>query len=484
MGEVRDEGNSNLENHKRAKEEDDGYLESKKMKGNFNGSEIDVSTSIENTPAEGDTINTSMKDKDTTGPKIESNIEESNSLNISRSGSQESNARPSLSGGNTSMPNMSTQGPSIHGGSEGHNKSGSPSVMGSESLVNRGSRGSTYTPTSTQASGVNTGLAFPDPSRRDNFMRSTNQVPLVSRSYSALPASGFQHTAQPGLNTRAEQDSNDPTKLNDALAVAGVDIQREEELLMQQQQNRQPRYNMGYLQNQFYNTRPALPATFLYPYHLASYMQKVARENGVVQSFYQDPEMLELMSAACEYWLSNIVTKTVMLSRHRRRGISSFNKDKKVPAPNQRSEFTRELRNLALKQREMEEKRVNKRLALGLEKTGENDSGESASKAGAEETLHRAANATAAMMTMNSGRKKYSWMTAGSGSGPDDVKGSPSADKGRASHLLAARGDNGLRYREIRTGNTVTMKDLLGALEDERMGTDKAIIKGYAKMKD
>lgn len=140
----------------------------------------------------------------------------------------------------------------------------------------------------------------------------------------------------------------------------------------------------------------------------------------------------------------------------------------------------------------MEEKRVNKRVMLGLEKStkdaSKNDeNGES--KAGAEETLHRAANATAAMMTMNPGRKKYSWMTssatAGGGSDFGKSSGGSSKDSGKhQSPIISVRGDNGLRFREIRSGNSIIMKDLLGAIEDEKMGTRNAVIKGYAKLKD
>ena len=62
---------------------------------------------------------------------------------------------------------------------------------------------------------------------------------------------------------------------------------------------------------------------------------------------------------------------------------------------------------MALKQKEMEEKRVNKSdvgVGKSTKDASKNDeNGES--KAGAEETLHRAANATAAMMTMNPGER-------------------------------------------------------------------------------
>lgn len=316
----------------------------------------------------------------------------------------------------------------------------------------------------------------------------------------------------PLVDPKSQLHTDDPVKLNDALAAAGVDIQQEEELLAQQHaaRNRQIAAQQQVLQRQRQTQIPRI-SPFINPYHLLSFMQRVARENGVHQNFFQDTELLELMSAACEQWLAGLATKTIILSRHRRRGIPTLVEQKtgkkggttsSVPS-NQRSEISRELRNLAVKQKEMEEKRVQKRIALGLEDGATNGEAENG-KAGAEETLHRAANATAAMMS-NTGRKKYSWMTAGPNSGSGGGGGSgasggvggsgggggvgklgESMDRGKAkqSSILAARGDNGLRYREIRTGKTVTMKDLLGALEEERMGVERALIKGYAKLKD
>lgn len=290
---------------------------------------------------------------------------------------------------------------------------------------------------------------------------------------------------QEGGGTKSQFHTNDPAKLNDALVAAGVDLQQEEELLMQQQMNRSNRYNLSQTGLYRQPQREDVGSLLLNPYHLAVYMQRVSKENGIQQNFFQDPELLELMSLSCEDWLSHIITKTIILSRHRRRGMfGNAAKNKKPPVNTQRSELSRELRNIALKQKELEEKRVAKRVALGIEKDPSDSSwNESGSgKADAEETLHRAANATAAMMA-NPGRKKYSWMNSGSNASNTDES---SADKSgaRQSTLISVRGDNGLRYREIRTGNTVTVKDLLSALEDERMGSEKALLKGYAKLRE
>lgn len=281
--------------------------------------------------------------------------------------------------------------------------------------------------------------------------------------------------------SKARAVAEDPAKMNDALAAAGVDVQRELELLAQQQAHRAASYS--YLQT--YRPRPSQLGTFLSPYHVAPFMQKVARENGILQNFNTDPELLELMSVLCHEWLSGLVEKTIALARHRRRGVPALvQKGKKTSvstAP--RSELSKELRNLAVRQKELEERRVSKRIALGLEKNADSDAANG--KAGAEETLHRAANATAAMMTMNPGRKKYLWMTADAGGGGGGESGAvEDKEKGKQSSLISVRGDNGLRFREIRLGNLVTMKDLLGVIEDERVGTEKAVLKGYAKLKD
>lgn len=333
------------------------------------------------------------------------------------------------------------------------------------------------------ASAPGTGVVYP------NQYRST----MATGGY--RPSNRFdpKRTFPPGMSVPSSSAGgsglkpDDPSKLNDALAAAGVDIQREEELLASNSNRSALSLHQQQLANRQRQTFGPLNA-FLHPYHVALFMNKVARENGVVQNFMIDPEMLEFMSAACKEWISNIVTKTVALSRHRRRGIPALNRSNggkpKTVHPSQRSEISKELRNMALRQKELEERRVLKRLTLGLEKSDE-VAPETANKTGAEETLHRAANATAAMMTLNPSRKKYSWMTSGSGGGGDEVKLSASKDGGpKQSSLISTRGDNGLRFREIRTGNMITTKDLMGVLEEERMGTSKAVVKGYAKLKD
>lgn len=424
-----------------------------------------------------------------------------NNADNSASGFQKTNAQTSYNNANLtnvlSLPrvNSTSRVPDYHQGQASNSPATAPQLYQSSSSINVSSAypyqkttaGSMY-PNQYRANAGTPGPQYKPSTRFDP--KKTYPAPTgVPNMTNAGPAM----TGYGGGNAGSTQDKDkpaDPSKLNDALAAAGVDIQREEELLSIQ--NNRTAINLH--QQQFANRQRQTfgpMGSFLHPYHVALFMNRTARENGVAQNFMVDPEMLDFMSAACKEWLSSIVMKTIALARHRRRGIPAFNnkngnsggKPKSIP-PLQRSEVSKELRNLALRQKEQEERRVAKRLALGLEKS-DDVAPETGNKVGAEETLHRAANATAAMMTMNPSRKKYSWMTSGASDGGDAGKASPAKDSSsKQSSLISTRGDNGLRYREIRTGNMVTTKDLLGVLEDERMGTSKALIKGYAKLKD
>ncbi|CAD1812356.1 unnamed protein product [Candida parapsilosis] len=284
---------------------------------------------------------------------------------------------------------------------------------------------------------------------------------------------------------KGKLDQQDSSKLNDAIAAAGVNIHEEEELLLQQQSLRK---NEATNEKNVLSRAPKV-SPFLNPYHLAAFLGKVAKTHQINQNFLEDGDMLNLVSGACETWIAQIASKAITISRHRRRGgVLTTSKKNGTISSSQRSAVSRELRNIAVKQKELEEKRVSKRIALGLEKSANdsNDGENGDSKAGADETLHRAANATAAMMTV--GKKKYSWMNSsanGGGVGSDvDGKGGSSSNKGKQSPIISARGDSGLRYREVRAGNSIVLKDLLGAIENEKRGTQEAVVKGYSKLRD
>ncbi|MDC6272240.1 hypothetical protein PP707_08055, partial [Acetobacter pasteurianus] len=323
----------------------------------------------------------------------------------------------------------------------------------------------------------------------------------VANSSSATTSTGDAKPQVQGANETGsnQHDQRDSSKLNDAIAAAGVDIQKEEELLQQRQLNRKP----GAPSEKQDGSKLQTQVPLLNPYHLSAFLAKVSKTHQIHQNFLEDGNLLNLISDACEDWLSHIASKALILSRHRRRGTQFSLKKGGLSSltqlSQQRSAVSKELRNLALRQKEMEEKRVQKRIALGLEKSSGNGTDDAANgKPGSEETLHRAANATAAMMA--TGKKKYSWMSSGGGGAGsigslgDDARGSGVGiggggvgggdSKTKQSAILSTRGDNGLRYRDLRSTNAIVLKDLLNALEGEKKGTQHAITKGYAKLRD
>lgn len=270
-----------------------------------------------------------------------------------------------------------------------------------------------------------------------------------------------QTTQQPKKNTAtgpSKAQQSDPDKLSDALLSAGVDI-REEEALLSSTVARAKAAGQSAIQ-----TVPEHPP-FLHPKNVSDYMKRVASEQNFHQEFSKNPEILGLMSTACELYMKDIVTNSLTLSIHRRRAVRLNT--------GRRSEVSRALRDLALRQKVQEEKRVQRRIALGLEKQA------AASALDDEETQHRASNATANMMISGGTKKKYSWLTAGSKTSTTDLK-----NQGNVSSAVAARGEMGIKYREAREEPGIVMRDLLHALENKRVGVNNIITKGYARIRD
>jgi hypothetical protein len=258
----------------------------------------------------------------------------------------------------------------------------------------------------------------------------------------------------------------DPDQLSDALLSAGVDLKEEESLLS------------STLPSDVYSsTRPdahrfqsyggmgassVSPAqfqssSFLDPRNLQTQVRKTSTEMGIKYVFDRENELMNLISMSCQEWLRDIITSTVELSRHRRRSRNDVH-----------SNVAKALRNIAIKDKETEDRRLATKAALGLDQAVP---GAPDSKKGvvSEEVQHRAANATALMMT--SGKKKYSWLTGGSAGSTPTRPGS-------------GRSDNTIRLREAREEPGLVLRDLLGALEDRRFGNDKVLMKGYARMRN
>lgn len=175
-----------------------------------------------------------------------------------------------------------------------------------------------------------------------------------------------------------------------------------------------------------------------------------------------DPNVLKLISFACEEWIKDILGTAIMLSRHRRRSRNTVHSD-----------TARALRGIAQKDKDAEFQRIAKKLANQGPETSK-ELAEDKKAAMSEDNQYKAANATALMMT--SGKRKYSWMTGGTpgGNGGGGVRAIPGSQ----------RTDGGVRFREAREEQGFVLRDLLGAMEEQRVGVEKALQKGYSKLRN
>jgi hypothetical protein len=270
----------------------------------------------------------------------------------------------------------------------------------------------------------------------------------------------------------------DPDKLSDALLSAGVDLKAEEALLTQNQLN---------FQGSFTNVHPVSqqPLVQLDPFldvrNLTAFVNKIVLANKLKplnSGIEDDKQILDLITASCEEWMKGILTSTIILSRHRKRSSNKLSK--------KRSDVSKALRELAVKDKLQEENRFERKKKLGLS----SDGGE---KEGTEEIQHKATNATVAMMTGGKKKKKYSWMTGGTGAAGGGAGGAGGAGGGGGGGVGGGGGKSGgggsgndqtIRYREAREEQGIAVRDLLSSLEKKRMGVEKTLVKGYAKLKD
>uniref|UniRef100_A0A060T0M6 Transcription initiation factor TFIID subunit 4 n=1 Tax=Blastobotrys adeninivorans TaxID=409370 RepID=A0A060T0M6_BLAAD len=282
-------------------------------------------------------------------------------------------------------------------------------------------------------------------------------------------AGGAGAGAGTGAGGAPPAPSMDPDQLSDALLSAGVDLKEEENLLSSSlsiadaSRQHAGMYGAGPDASAAYG-RYVSPATeFLNAQILRQLVRKSASDEGVRYLSEKDSEIVRFLSVACQEWLSDIITNAVVLNRHRRRSRNDVHSD-----------ISRALRNIAIKDKEREERRLAERaLQESAREAGGDGSEKGAKKSAAvnEETQYRAANATAAMMT---GKKKYSWLTGGAGASPG--AGAPRPGAGRS--------DSGINYREAREEPQLALRDLLGALEERRFGVEGALVKGYAKLRN
>lgn len=270
----------------------------------------------------------------------------------------------------------------------------------------------------------------------------------------------------------SNKTQTDPNKMQDVLLSAGVDIREEEALLTGSvtATRNQAKSNSNTGNNTSHNSTtvpPHLP--FLHPDQLSKFMKRVSKEHHFDHNYLKNltknnGEILNMVSTSCETYMRDIITNALIISRHRRRGVQLNT--------GRRSEVAIALKSIAQSQKKEEERRLKKRIALGLEKE------DLENKVDSEETLHRASNVTAGLRAGS--KKQYGWLTA------SVAKPTTSTIKsaGKIANEIAARGESGLRFREAREEPGIVMRDLLFALENRRNGVHNVITKGYARIRD
>lgn len=244
------------------------------------------------------------------------------------------------------------------------------------------------------------------------------------------------------IKSTANGKQVDPEALTDAVAAAGVNLRMEEEQAMAGSSG------LSVSRKQVHRNH------FLKPQQLAWFMARAMEDQGMRTGGF-DPELINLMSAACESYMNGLVTDSMFMSRHRRRGIK-IRRHQSISGS--KSEISRALRDIAIKQKLLEEKRTQRRVAMGLDEEKKDEETEEQTQT----------NLTASLMMSGSMKKRYSWMQTSS-----------------SHHTpLGSRGDNGIRYREAREEPGIVTRDVLAAIENRRMGVASTIVKGYAKLRD
>lgn len=224
---------------------------------------------------------------------------------------------------------------------------------------------------------------------------------------------------------------------------------------------------------------------------IAYLKEKLPNYDNLKVKVTDEKNFAEFLSVACEEWMTPILKDMVVYSRHRRRPIRALSTSSSSTGT-LRSEVAKSLRDIAIKQKELEEKREARKKEWGIganatDKFNSNASSNGGTSASGtpsgsgsqisigklDEMNRRQANATASLMT--SGRSKtYSWMTGGSSVG---FKSSGTLGGGSGA-------DGKVRYREARQEEIFAVRDLVKALEKKRKGVDKTLSKGYGKLKD
>lgn len=365
-----------------------------------------------------------------------------------------------------------------------------------EDTTNAASAPTTSTNTNTNTTTTTTTTANNNssatPTTKPSTLPNQNKKPTTTTSSSLSASTTNKKNSNTGNNNNNNNNDNnnsgtnsnksvgnktqtDPNKMQDVLLSAGVDIREEEALLTgsvtatrnQAKNNSSNSGGSGTGSHSSMIVPPHLP--FLHPDQLSKFMKRVSKEHHFDHNYLKNltknnGEILNMVSTSCETYMRDIITNALIISRHRRRGVQLNT--------GRRSEVAIALKSIAQSQKKEEERRLKKRIALGLEKE------DLENKVDSEETLHRASNVTAGLRAGS--KKQYGWLTA------SVAKPTTSTIKsaGKIANEIAARGESGLRFREAREEPGIVMRDLLFALENRRNGVHNVITKGYARIRD
>ena len=279
------------------------------------------------------------------------------------------------------------------------------------------------------------------------------------------PAKRVKDSGAGANGGKAGQDI-DPEQMGDVLNAAGVDLREEESLLSKGLVN-----EPGGLAGARLLHAPKdndFRSMLLSADYLRDKMSSIASEQGLKLGIDPGPsagglsnDPLGLISTSCEEWLSTLLEEAAAYSRHRRLALN--------PTSNQeQSEVSVALKALVRKDKEAEAKHDALKAKLGL--TGQPDEGKDK-----DENAQKTVNDTARLLTGTIGRKKkFSWMADGaSNAGSSAARGS-----------TRRQNADPTRFREIKEENGIVMRDLIPALERKHDGVKKALIRGYAKLRN
>ena len=320
-----------------------------------------------------------------------------------------------------------------------------------------------------------------NPTSKDNTSNDT-KTPKKQQQQQQQPviptASGNNATPTPSSSSTTTKPVKKPTNksndnhevLSDAVAASGVNIRAEEEAMANSSLSLS------------ISKKHIEQNNFLKHEQLSWFIHNILDKQGI-KPLNIDNDVTNLISSSCENYMSQIIADIIIMMRHRRHlsdivnnnnnnnnnnksknkksSKNSKNSIQNLSSINNKSEISKALRDLASKHKEREEKRIRRRIFLGLEE-----------EKPVEEIVqdHNQTNLTANLMMSGSKQKKYSWMQ--------------SSSNNNSNSNFNSLGDNGIRYREAREEPSVVMRDLIAALENRRMGVSEVLLKAYARLKD